>query len=43
MSEADLIEAHQFIEHHFVFLQIDDLTVKSFYEEVVKAEKELVI
>ena len=41
MSESDLIEAHQFIEHHFVFLQIEDLTVKSFYEEVDKAEKEL--
>lgn len=41
MSEADLIEAHQFIEKHFILLDIPDLTVKGFYESVLKAEKDL--
>lgn len=41
MTEADIIEAHQFIEKHFILLDIPDLTVKGFYEAVLKAEKEL--
>ncbi len=42
-KESDHTYAEQFIQKHFVLLEIEDLTVKGFYKEVLKTEKELEI
>ena len=41
MSESDKVYAHQFISERFFFVELPSFTIKEFYDEVSKAEKDL--